>query len=410
MNLAAATALQNGKYVLDTQLGNGVFETTYRATERESGQAIVIKSLGENLRQHPEFDQFKQQFLEFAERLSHCKHQNLVQILDYFEEAGRPYWVMEYIPGETLAALVEPNVLSEAKALDYIRQTSNALSVLHKAGLLHRDVKPQNLIRRQDTDCVVLCEFGITCEFTAGVMQTQANLLSAGYAPPEYYSLEAQRPIASDIYALAATLYCLLLGRPPLPAVVRQALQSSKSDRLFPPELQQHTRKLSPTVKQALWEGLAISTQQRPQTVEAWLALLPNPEKRPTIQPTPAQIPLAKSQPGTGVASLNTAVNGSPTSTSKTFQPSIQANGSTPPPTLTQVGNQSYLVPPKRKFAQSRLPLKALIMTSAIATSVGVGFGFALRINKPHEPGSTIFHTEQSFPPSSNWPMSNHQL
>ena len=505
MNLTAGTVLLKGNYVLDTQLGNGVFELTYRATNTQSGQTVVIKTLGENLRQHSEIDQFKQKFLEMAERLSRCKHQNLVQVLDYFEEAGCPYLVMEYIPGQTLAALVESKVLPEAKALEYIRQTANALSVLHKAGLLHRDVKPQNIIRRQDTDCVVLCEFGITSEFTAGVMQTHANLLSAGYAPQEQYSLEAQRTRATDIYALAATLYDLLLGRPPLPAPVRQALQTKNADRLFLTELQQHTHKLSPTVKQALWQALAIAPQKRPQTVEAWLALFPKTEKPPLPQAKPAQVPVAKPkvdtagvapvnnfvkakakptpnnsvvkpkletgvaplnnsatakvQPTpnnsvvkpkleTGVAPLNNSATAKvqPTPNNSVVKPKLEPevaplnnsatakvqptpkNGKTPPltptknsipqPTLPQLpitkiktsGGHNYLVPKKRKPTKASLPLKALLMTSAIATSAGVGFGFALRINSPNIPGSSILHTEQSFPPSSNWPMSKHQL
>ena len=449
MNLTVGTVLLKGNYVLDTQLGNGVFELTYRATNTQSGQTVVIKTLGENLRQHSEFDQFKQKFLEMAERLSRCKHQNLVQVLDYFEESGCPYLVMEYIPGQTLVALVESKVLPEAKALEYIRQTANALSVLHKAGLLHRDVKPQNIIRRQGTDCVVLCEFGITCEFTAGVIQTHANLLSSGYAPQEQYSLEAQRTRATDIYALAATLYDLLLGRPPLPAPVRQALQTKKADHLFLRELQQHTCKLSPTTKQALWQGLAIAPQKRPQTVEAWLALFPKQEKQPLPQPKPAQVPVAKPKVDTGVAPVNNSVKAKvkPTSNnsvakpkvetgvaplnnsvkakvkptpknSKTPQSSTPTNNSIPQPTLPQLpitkiktsGSHNYLVPKKRNPSKAGLPLKALIMTSAIATSAGVGFGFALRINSPNVPGSSILHTEQSFPPSSNWPMSKHQL
>jgi serine/threonine-protein kinase len=64
----------------------------------------------------------------------------------------------------------------------------------------------------------------------------------------------------------------------------------------------------------------------------------------------------------------------------------------------------------KLKTLKVRSPLRALILTGTIAASAGIGFGFALRINRPNEPGSTILHTEQSFPPTSNWPMSEPQL
>jgi serine/threonine-protein kinase len=322
MNLTAGTTLQNGKYLLDTQLGKGVFYVTYQATNTESGQTVVIKTLAETLCQHTNFDQFKPQFLEFGERLRYCKHPNLVQVLDCFEDAGSPYLVMEYIPGQTLAELIESDVLPEKKAIEYIHQIGDALSVLHKAGLLHRDIKPQNIIRRQDTDCLVLCEFGITCEFTPGVMQTHATLLSAGYAPLEQYSFEAKRTSATDIYALAATLYCLLAGRPPLAAPVRyskvlanlpasrqgsqeklsstlrellkettkvgqqaSAQHADKDNRLFQGNLHPSPPKISQAVKRAVWRGLELSIAKRPQTVEAWLSLLPKPEKNRTPQP-----------------------------------------------------------------------------------------------------------------------------
>jgi serine/threonine protein kinase len=99
MNLMTQAGLHNGEYILKTQLGTGMFEITYQATHAQSGETVVIKTLGETLRQHSEFDQFKQKFLELAARLKGCKHPNLVQVLDYFEEAGMPYLVMELIEG-----------------------------------------------------------------------------------------------------------------------------------------------------------------------------------------------------------------------------------------------------------------------------------------------------------------------
>ena len=451
MNLMAETALHNGKYVLDTQLGKGIFEITYQATNTESGQTVVIKSLGETLRHHSDFDQFKQEFLDFGDRLSRCEHPNLVRVLDCFEEAGLPYWVMEYIPGQTLAELIQADVLPEGKAIAYIRQIANGLSVVHKVGLLHQDIKPENIIRRQDTDGVVLCELGITGEFTPGVMQTRANLLSAGYAPLEQHTFEEQRTPATDIYALAATLYCLLTGQPPLPAPVRETLHSDgnvgdglaqveiQEHYLFSPALQPSLHKLNPGVKQMLGQGLELSRQKRPQTVEAWLSLLPNweivltpqrpvakrsltqsrkdieapplrksaqadikliPKKSQTPQlPIPPKNPTPQPAPAQNLATnLNTL--GGATMTSQTKLKTSNSNA--------REAKRFRLLEAFLKFRNS--PLRALLMTGAIAASAGVGFGFALRINTPNQPGSTLLHTEQSFPPTSNWPMSEPQL
>ncbi|HBL60382.1 MAG TPA: hypothetical protein DDZ80_18565 [Cyanobacteria bacterium UBA8803] len=411
MNAIAKLALQEGKYIIDTQLGQGIFNLTYRATHSESGQTVIIKTLGQSLHQHPEFDRFKQQFLEVAERLSRCQHPNLVRILDWFEDSGCPYLVMEYVPGQTLAEIIAVERVLEPQALEYIRQIGAALIVLHEAGLLHRDVKPENIIRRQDSDSVVLCEFGITCDFTPGVMQTHANLLGAGYIPLEQYDLQGERTKSTDLYALAATLYCLLTGRPPLPAPVRKALYLKGGNRLFSPDLYQGKPKISTAVKQALWYGLELAHQRRPQTIEAWFSQLlsQEPPKVPevaTIQLDPAMVPqttkkenLDSPLPSPAQSSVKKPTTQNPTR-DQTKVSKIKTQ-----PAIARKGQKS-----KPKTARARSPLQALLMTGAIAASAGMGFGLAVRLNHPAQPGSTLLHTQQTFPPRSDWPVSESHL
>ncbi len=442
MNLTAGTALHNGKYVLDTQLGKGVFESTYRATNTHSGQVVVLKTIGENLRQHPDFYKFKLQLLKLLQGLSACKHPNLVQVLDTFEDAERPYWVMEYIPGQNLAELIQAHVLSEAKAVEYIRQIGNGLSVLHQVGLLHRDVKPQNIIRRQDTDTVVLCDFGFTSDFTPGVRQTHANLLSAGYAPLEQYALEGQCTAATDIYGLAATLYSLLTGRPPLPAPVRHSValanrrvsapQSERGGKvalgpepcLSLPDWQQGTLNISPAIKQAVWHGLEIVAQRRPQTVEAWLSLLPSQKKIPKPKLALAQNIVAQATVGTEAPPSQDLAQVSLKSTSRQSKTSQQPKHEkvlvpqfeqtqrlvTTPRENTgepvQLGRLMSSVFTKLKITRVGLPLGALLMTGAIAASAGMGFGFALRIHGSNEPGSKFWNRQQDFP-RKDFPLSS---
>lgn len=431
MNVMTKKVLNNGKYVLDTQLDKGMFGLTYQAIHRQSGQTVVIKTLSENLCQHSNFEQFKQQFLDLAQRLSHCKHPNLVKVLDYFEDTGRPYIVMEYIRGYSLAEIIESDVLPEHQAIKYIRQVGSALLVLHDAGLLHRNVRPKNIIRRQDTDSVVLCEFGLTCDFTAGVRQAHASLMCAGYAPLEQYYTNGKHTRATDIYAASATLYCLLTGQPPLSATVRerearlrnaapqevspenttsagQQLSEASIEALFPPNLQPV---ISSAVKQAILRGLEISARKRPQTVEAWLSLFPR-KKDTLIQKNPA-LPihlLAKSKEQIEVRQTTKNV--------KTTQSPVPEHKNSHRPAfvkglLTKLNikvKSQNTASTKSKMRKALLPMQALLMTGAIAASAGAGFGFALRVNKPSEPGSSILHTEQSFPPTSNWPMSEPRL
>ncbi len=267
--MLAGTILQDGKYTLIQEIGRGGFGITFKATHHYLGQEVVMKTINERLRQHPDFAKFERQFQDEARRLATCIHPNIVRVSDFFVEDGLPYMVMEYIRGETLGdAFVLPGIpLPEATAIHYIRQIGAALQVVHNNGLLHRDVKPDNIIQRLGTQEVVLIDFGIAREFNGGVRQTHTGLVSEGYSPIEQYLTQAPRTPATDVYGLAATLYALLTAQVPMPALLRdRELMAS------PRELQPH---LSAAVNQAVMRGMAVESRFRPGTVAEWLQLLP---------------------------------------------------------------------------------------------------------------------------------------
>jgi serine/threonine-protein kinase len=151
---------------------------------------------------------------------------------------------------------------------------------VHQNGLLHRDVKPDNIILRQGTAEVVLIDFGIAREFNNGVRQTHTGIVSEGYSPIEQYMSQATRTPATDIYGLAATLYALLTAQVPIPALLRDREQMPA-----PRELQPY---LSAAVNQAVMRGMAIEARFRPQTVAEWLVLLPG-NRDATQQPVVTQ-------------------------------------------------------------------------------------------------------------------------
>jgi serine/threonine-protein kinase len=267
--MLAGTTLQNGKYTILQEIGRGGFGVTFKAMHHYLGQEVVMKTIHERLRKHPDFPKFQRQFQEEAKRLATCVHPHIVRVSDFFEEDSLPYMVMEYIRGETLGtAFVLPGIpLPEVTAIHYIRQIGAALQVVHDNGLLHRDVKPDNIILRQGTQDVVLIDFGIAREFNNGAKQTHTSLVSEGYAPIEQYLTQAPRTAATDVYGLAATLYALLTAQVPVPALLRDRQKMPS-----PSELQPH---LSAAVDQAVMRGMSVESQFRPNTVGEWLQLLP---------------------------------------------------------------------------------------------------------------------------------------
>lgn len=275
MHNLIGNTLQNGKYTLDQELGRGGFGITFKSTHHYLDQVVVIKTLNETLRQHPDFAEFQRKFQDEARRLALCVHPNIVRVSDFFNEAGLPYMVMDYIPGQTLAE-VPNNPLPEKVAIHYIRQIGEALEVVHRNGLLHRDIKPQNVILRQGTQQVVLIDFGIAREFTPDITQAHTSLISPGFAPIEQYLNQEKRTPATDVYGLAATLYALLTAQTPAASILR--------DRQPIPEPRQLQPQLSAAVNQAVMQGMALEVHHRPASIAAWLSLLPTPRSMQMVQ------------------------------------------------------------------------------------------------------------------------------
>jgi serine/threonine-protein kinase len=370
MNSLVGKTLQGGKYTLEQELGRGGFGVTFKATHQYLGQVVVIKTLSESLHLHPDFAKFQRQFQDEARRLALCIHPNIVRVSDFFIEADWPYMVMDYVPGPTLQAVVFPaKPLSEATAINYIRQVGEALKVVHQKGLLHRDIKPENIILRQGTQEVVLIDFGIAREFTPNSTQTHTRIVSDGYAPIEQYLEKEKRSPASDVYGLAATLYALLTAQLPVPAILRDR-QPMPAPRDLQPQLRA-------AVNQAVMRGMAVEARYRPASVDEWLLLLPDPEVEPLngIATHPSPIHPAATVP-LNVQNLN-------------VQNAQQ---------LPQLQKQSPPVPPVLARRWLGVPVWLIGGVVAIATIL-VAFGTVRNQSKPQQP-STSPTVEPSISPT----------
>ena len=262
--------LQNGKYHIQQELGQGGFGITYKAVNTISNEVVVIKTLKFASTQKNIMGNLRKQFLDESRRLLKCSHPNIVRFREFFNESGLPFIVMDYIPGQTLDTVVLPSSpLPEATAIKYIRQVGEALKVVHQNGLLHRDIKPQNLILRPDRQQVVLIDFGIAREFSQGATQTHTNLISEGYAPIEQYLPRAKRTAGTDVYGVASTLYTLLTAQIPTAASLRDRLPLAAPKEIRP--------RLSQKVSDAVMRGMEIELRYRPASMDEWMALLPDP-------------------------------------------------------------------------------------------------------------------------------------
>ena len=259
--------LQGGKYLIEQELGEGGFGITYRAKDN-NGRLVVIKTLNKQVQRRPDFANFQQDFLNEAIKLAKCSHPHIVRIYEVIHEDVLWCMVMEYIDGEDLASRVEnQGVLSEAEALSYIQQIGEALIVVHNQGLLHRDIKPQNIMLRAGKSEAVLIDFGIARDFSPNLTQTHTQLLSDGFSPIEQYDKRAKRGAYTDVYALAATLYSLLTGEVPTISPIRAI-----GTQLTAPK--QINSSISDRLNQAILQGMALKPENRPQSVQEWLKLL----------------------------------------------------------------------------------------------------------------------------------------
>ena len=171
--------------------------------------------------------QLKTQFRQEAVVLGRLEHADLVPVSDYFEELGNDYLVMEFVEGESLSTrIARDGALPEAQVMLWARQLLDALKYCHALGVLHRDIKPQNVIITPAGDAV-LVDFGLVELWDPANPMTRTVMRGIGtpeYAPPEQWgALSHHTDPRSDLYSLGATLYHALAGKAPPTASDRMA-------------------------------------------------------------------------------------------------------------------------------------------------------------------------------------------
>jgi serine/threonine protein kinase len=315
--LAAGTKLQGGKYVIEKALGQGGFGITYKANNASLGIPVVVKEFhpqgasraGTSMRppgtlSQQEFSQARASFADEAKVVAQLTLNNpnpfIVRVYDVFTENDTEYYTMEFLDGKPLQSLVEKNgPLSEAQVLEVARQLGGALQEVHQAGLLHRDVKPDNVM--MVARGAVLIDFGSARAIAAG--GRQSIIVTPGYAPLEQYASEAKRGPFTDVYAMAGTLFFALTGQPPIPATDRVNGTKQPTAREVNPSISKATSDL-------LERAMRMKIDERPQGAAEFLAELERAVSgikgarvgKPLSSPTPPVAPAAKAQSPVGPA------------------------------------------------------------------------------------------------------------
>jgi serine/threonine protein kinase len=251
---------QIGRYHLDGVEGFGAFATVWRGFDTELEIPVAVKVLAENWSNHADV---RERFLAEARLLRRIDDPRVVRVYDIGTHEDRPFFVMDFVPGGTVADRVAAD-LPTAQALRLAVESARAVQVLHEAGVLHRDVKPTNLLVGDD-EKVLISDLG------SAKRLAEASGVTVTTGTPAYMAPEQARgePVdaRSDVYSLGAVAYELLSGRQPYDVGDPGSLLSRATDSR--PEPLARSRDLPRTLDHVLASALATRPADRPATAGA---------------------------------------------------------------------------------------------------------------------------------------------
>jgi len=248
-----------GRYQLSSRVAIGGMGEVWQATDLVIGRTVAIKILKDEYLGDPGF---LERFRAEARHAALVNHEGIANVFDYGEEDGSAYLVMELVPGEALSAILErERVLSTDRVLDIVAQTANALSAAHAAGLVHRDIKPGNLLITPDGR-VKITDFGIARIADQVPLTATGQVMgTVQYLSPEQASGRSASP-TTDIYSLGIVAYESLAGRRPFTGESQVAIAMAQINET-PPEL---PVTISEEVRNLVYACIAKNPADRPSS------------------------------------------------------------------------------------------------------------------------------------------------
>ena len=248
--------IDSGKYWVVKILGKGGFGITY-LVKNHKNQHLVLKTIKPSCQNHPDIKDFREYLRKEAKalyRVDFDQSPHIVKVIHHTALGDLPFLLMEYVEGNNL----QGRTLSVPLALKYIRQIAESLIPLHHQGVINRDIKPANIIERENEKDAVLVDFGTARNYQK---ETTLSIFTSGiFTPPEQAYRDTQGAY-TDIYALGMTLYALITGNDRV-APYHQALSLNGSKKL----------------REAIAQAIDPKPSNRPQSLTEWLKLLPLPE------------------------------------------------------------------------------------------------------------------------------------
>ena len=377
-----------GRYELQSRIAIGGMGEVWQATDLVIGRQVAIKILKDEYLGDPGF---LERFRAEARHAALVNHEGIANVFDYGEEEGSAYLVMELVPGEALSTILErEHVLSTDKVLDIVAQTAAALQAAHAAGLVHRDIKPGNLLITPDGR-VKITDFGIARIADQVPLTATGQVMgTVQYLSPEQASGHPASP-TTDIYSLGIVAYEALAGRRPFTGESQVAIAMAQINET-PPDL---PVTVSEPVRNLVYSCIAKNPADRPQSA-AHLARAATALRRGDVQGAAAAVPAVLGAAGVTAATMLMPAAGATAAT--TVLPSAGAGVGAAGISDAEALEEE---PGQKKRSPWTWPLIVLIAILAIVL-IGTLIALALNQGSDTPPASTTGRpTSTSAPPTT---------
>lgn len=293
------TPVRIGGYELLEEIGRGGMGRVYKARASD-GKIVALKMLAPHLTDR---EVQRKRFFQEAEIAMRLEHPNLVRALEVGEEDGVVYFAMDFIDGVHLGAhLKEVGKIPENEAIRIVFAVARALHKAHQLGLIHRDVKPDNVLLTNDGQ-VKLADLGLVKELDADLNLTQPDqgLGSPYYMAPEQFRNAVNVDVRCDVYALGQLLYILVTGRLPFKggSTVDTFLQKTRNEYIRPDVI---TPELSENTVATICRSIDPYPENRPATVRDFVEMLAGKQPATPVVGTTEPAPTVKASPSAGPA------------------------------------------------------------------------------------------------------------